>query len=108
MSTDALVVTHSFALRGAAPDSVTATLKERPGVKDVHTGKNGRNLSVTYDLRFLRFDDIEQTVDKFGARPAIGFVSTIRRSWKRFTEENLLASVSAPVSPCCNRPPDTK
>lgn len=108
MSGDPLMMSRRVALRGAAADGVAAALTARQGVAAVRLCRDGRTVEVTYDLRHLRFEDVEAVIGGAGGRPATGLFQTLRRGWTRFTEENLLASVSAPVSPCCNRPPDPK
>ncbi|KAF0224643.1 MAG: hypothetical protein FD176_825 [Rhodospirillaceae bacterium] len=108
MTTDSLIVTHTIALNGAAAEAVVAALTAKPGVKGVRAEANRDRFEVTYDLRHLRLDDVEQAAVAVGAIPAKGILNTIRRGWIRFTDENIFSSVSAPAAPCCNRPPGGK
>ncbi|MDO8608700.1 MAG: hypothetical protein Q7R40_19385 [Phaeospirillum sp.] len=100
-----LVVSHTLRLRGAAAESVVTALRNRPGVRALDLTDDGRSMEIVYDLRHLRIDDVEAALAMAGAGPAHGLLQWLRRGWTRFTEENILASVSAPVSPCCSRPP---
>jgi hypothetical protein len=108
MTTDSLIVTHTIALNGAAAEALVAALTAKPGVKSVRAEANGDRFEVTYDLRHLRLDDVEQAAVAVGATPPKGVLTMIRRRWIRFTDENLFSSVSAPAAPCCNRPPGGK
>lgn len=108
MTTDALIVTHTIPLNGAAAEAVIVALTAKPGVKSVCAEANGDRFEVTYDLRHLRLDDVEQAAVAVGAKPPKGVLNTIRRNWIRFSDENLFSSVSAPAAPCCNRPPGGK
>ncbi len=105
MTTDPLIITHTVPLRGADATSVVAALTAAPGVRHIAADAEGRHVHITYDLRHLRGDDIEKAIDGAGARPATGPLTSLRRSWRRFTEGNILASVSRPYSSCCNKPP---
>lgn len=107
MTTDPLVVTHILSLEGATPERVVAVLAATQRIKDVLPKAAGRFL-VTYDLRELRLDGVEKVAAQAGAKPSAGIINTLRRQWIRFTDDNLAANISAPVSPCCNRPPDGK
>jgi hypothetical protein len=107
MTSDPLVVSHTLSLSAQDIGPVVAALEAEPGIADVHADKGG-HLTVTYDLRHLRLDDIETIAAKAGATPAGGLFNSLRRGWIKFTDDNIASNVSAPVSPCCNRPPGEK
>lgn len=105
MTTEALVVTHTVSLRGADAGKVATTLAARPGVRQVYSDEAERHLHITHDLGYLRRREIEKIIDAAGGRPTTGIFAAFQRSWARFTEDNVLASVGHPYSSCCNRPP---
>lgn len=108
MSTEMFIVTHRIPLRGAETTAVVAALNDLQGVNFVEADSHGRHIRISYDLRHLSVDDIEMAVDACGGQPAKGLISALRRAWVRFTDDNTLTTVAAPVSPCCSRPPTGK
>jgi hypothetical protein len=82
--------------------STVAALVGTAGVSDVQP--RGRRLRVRYDLRCLRYDDIQRLASAAGLSPANGILCRLYRYWARFNEANLLDQANL-VHHCCGTPP---
>ena len=64
-------------------------------------------LRLEYDLRQVRFEDIEKAIEKSGLKLSQKRFQRWKRRMAKFTEQNELDNLNAPVSSCCELP-DTK
>lgn len=100
MAIERFTVRRFISVQGASPDTVTAALLATAGVKAVGAEAGGRVL-VAYDLRQLRFDDLEAVAVEAGAERRGGILNALRRNWIRFNDETLRSNADLPGSPCC-------
>ena len=103
MNETPVAVTRTFSL--AAPAGAAArALADDPAVSEVRVESGGRRLRVTYDLRHLRFEDVERRLEELGAPAATGLAAGLRRNWAHFQETNLIDQANI-VHQCCSNPP---
>ena len=86
-------------------DRIVDAVANMDGVIHVAADVTGHNLTVRYDLRKRRLDDVVGILVKLGYPPKESWWFRIRRSWYRFTESNMSDYAKAPISACCNKPP---
>ena len=98
---------RSFTLDRPIPESGLDDLKadicNMMGVREVQA--SGAKISVTYDLLQATAMQIEQTLEKAGAKLGAGWADRLKRGWIHYTEENELGILAAPDAACCNKPP---
>jgi YHS domain-containing protein/copper chaperone CopZ len=98
---------RSFVLDSPIPetgaDALEAALSEMMGIREVRI--SGAKVSVTYDLLEATAMQVEQALEKAGARLGAGWANQLKRGWVHYTEENELDVLAAPDAPCCNKPP---
>ena len=88
---------------GTDADSLEAALSEMMGIREVQI--SGAKVSVTYDLLEATAMQIEQVLEKAGAKLGAGWAGRLKRGWVQYTEENELDSLAATDAACCNKPP---
>jgi YHS domain-containing protein/copper chaperone CopZ len=98
---------RSFTLDRPIPesgvDALKAALSEMMGIRDVQV--TGATVSVTYDLFEATATQIEQALEKAGAKLGSGWASRLKRGWIHYTEENELDNLASTDAACCNKPP---
>lgn len=105
MTDGSLTVTRCIRLKTSA-STAAELLTGTPGIEAV-VPIGGRRLEVVYDLRHVRLDDVERRLVEGGAMLANTPWHSLRKSWLRFTEANLVDQ-SRIVHHCCNTPPTGK
>jgi len=61
-------------------------------------------LGVEYDLRKVNFETIEKWLGEIQFGLSRGFFQKLKRGMAKFTEQNELDHLNAPVSSCCDDP----
>ncbi len=61
-------------------------------------------VQLEYDLRQVKFEDIEKVIEKLGLKFSQKLFQRWKRGMAKFTEQNELESLNAPVSSCCKDP----
>jgi hypothetical protein len=89
---------------GSAARRIEDVLMAEDGVLAAQIDIQKAVLRLEYDLTKIRFEDLEKRAQRAGLR----FSRRFRQRWKRgmakFTEQNELDSLNAPVSSCCEDP----
>lgn len=73
------------------------------GIRKAAVDPSGQ-LSIEYDLRLFGVVKLEQAIQRLGYSLGEAVWSRIRRGWLRFSEQNELDNLTAPVRPCCSDP----
>ncbi|HVI50121.1 MAG TPA: hypothetical protein VM661_02820 [Candidatus Sulfotelmatobacter sp.] len=105
MSDDSLTVTRHIRLKTPAKEAEKAIVGLQGIAEAAVVGET--RLDVTYNLRQVRLDDIEQHLAQNGAVLSNSLWHSFRKSWLRFTEDNLVEQARF-VHQCCNTPPSGK
>lgn len=74
------------------------------GVVSVKTNWQKKLLLLEYDLRNIKFENIEKTLNALGVSLSQKLTERFKRGMAKFTEQNELDSLNAPVSSCCEDP----
>ena len=61
-------------------------------------------LQLEYDLRQIKFEDIEKVIERSGLELSRKRFQRWKRGMAKFTEQNELDNLSAPASSCCEDP----
>lgn len=69
---------------------------------DVDVKKNV--LRLEYDLRKIKFEVIEKSIKELGLKLSQKFLQRCKRGMAKFTEQNELDNLNAPMSSCCDDP----
>lgn len=69
---------------------------------DVEVQKNV--LRLEYDLRKTKFEVIEKSIRELGLKLSQKFFQRFKRGMAKFTEQNELDNLTAPLSSCCDDP----
>lgn len=105
---DPLLKKRDFALAatagGSSIQAIEDTLKAKDGVTVAQIDTRRAVLRLEYDLRKVRFEDLEKRAQKAGLRFSGRFWQRWKRGMAKFTEQNELDSLNAPVSSCCEDP----
>jgi len=102
---DPIHVRRTFRLCGARPAFVLSAVVGKDGVDEAVLTDGVLTLDIRYDLRHVRFDDIERVLDAAGRRRSANPFVRLRRFLIPIFEENAVASILAPIRPCCSQPP---
>jgi len=98
---------RSFVLDTPVPDAGTksfeSVISEMMGVREVVI--SGEKVSVTYDLLEVTAEQIEQVLEKAGAKLGTGWASRLKRGWVQYKEENEIGILASTDAACCNKPP---
>ncbi len=61
-------------------------------------------LRLEYDLRKIKFEVIEKSIKELGLKLSQEFLQRCKRGMAKFTEQNELDNLNAPMSSCCDDP----
>lgn len=61
-------------------------------------------LRLEYDLRKIKFEVIEKSIKELGLKLSQKFLQRCKRGMAKFTEQNELDNLNAPMSSCCDDP----
>lgn len=84
--------------------SIDSYLKKKEGIIFVELDSRKKILRLTYDLRKTKFEMIEKNLDKLGLVLSRELIERFKRGLVKFTEQNELDHLNAPVSSCCDDP----
>lgn len=74
------------------------------GVIFVELDSRKKILRLTYDLRKTKFETIERRLDELGLVLSRELIERFKGGLAKFTEQNELDHLNAPVSSCCDDP----
>ncbi len=69
---------------------------------DVDVQKNV--LRLEYDLRKIKFEVLEKSIKEFDLKLSQKFLERFKRGMAKFTEQNEVDNLNAPLSSCCDDP----
>lgn len=84
--------------------AVSQSLSNREGIISVDIDSRKKMLSLKYDLGKIRFETIEKMVADLGLGLSRRLTQRFKRGMAKFTEQNELDHLNAPVSSCCDDP----
>jgi hypothetical protein len=99
------VVTRAFILSSPNESLGSVTrLGEQPGVLRVKAAPDGRKLTVTYDVRKITADGIDQALRSRGALKSRTLLESVRIAWLNALDENCRDNAAYRPA-CCSKPP---
>jgi len=81
-----------------------ASLRGMNGVMAAEVDPKRSTLRLEYDLRQVRFEDIEKAIERSGLKLSRKRFQRWKRGMAKFTEQNELDNLNAPASSCCELP----
>ncbi len=105
---DPIVKKRKFGL-GKIPEAadirrMEASLRRMNGVMAAEVDPKRSTLRLEYDLRQVRFEDIEKAIERSGLELSRKRFQRWKRGMAKFTEQNELDNLNAPASSCCKDP----
>jgi copper chaperone CopZ len=74
------------------------------GMISVDVNVQKKALRLNYDLRKTKFEVIEKSIKELGLNLSQKFFQRLKRGMAKFTEQNELDNLNAPLSSCCDDP----
>lgn len=84
--------------------SIIDHLGMQEGVISVDMDRRKKILRLKYDLRKIKLATIEKWLQELEIVLSPGFVERFKRGMAKFTEQNELDHLNAPLSSCCEDP----
>jgi hypothetical protein len=84
--------------------SINNYLSTKEGIISVELGSRKKVLKLEYDLTKIKYETIERWLGELGVSLSRGFFQRFKRGMAKFTEQNELDHLNAPVSSCCDDP----
>jgi copper chaperone CopZ len=88
-------------------DTIVKSLSAIEGVVLVKASWVKNRVVVTYNLKQIRFLEIEKLLTDMGYPSDKNFLSRLKRGWTLFKEKNQIDNLKH-VGACCSKPPKTK
>jgi copper chaperone CopZ len=85
-------------------NDVRNSLLKTDGIISVDIDSQKNHIQVVYELKKINFEAIEQLISKAGLKLSKNGIEKFKRGMTKFTEQNELDNLSAPVSSCCDDP----
>jgi hypothetical protein len=79
-------------------------LSKKTGIIAVDTEAQKGFVRIEYDLRQINFETIEKSIIELGFSFSQKVSEKFKRGMAKFTEQNELDNLNAPVSSCCDDP----
>jgi len=79
-------------------------LGDREGIISIDVDSRKKVLRLKYDLGKIKFEKIEKMLADLGLGLSRRFTERFKRGMAKFTEQNELDHLNAPVSSCCDDP----
>ncbi len=83
---------------------IEENLMKIAGMISVEVDVRKNALRLKYDLRKTKFELIENPIKELGLKLSQKFFQRFKRGMAKFTEQNELDNLNAPLSSCCNDP----
>jgi copper chaperone CopZ len=83
---------------------VRDSLLRTDGIISVDIDSQKNHIQVEYELKKINFEAIEQLIRKAGLELSNNWTAKFKRGMSKFTEQNELDNLNAPVSSCCDDP----
>lgn len=84
--------------------SINQFLSKKEGIVSVDIDSRKKILRLKYDLRKTKFHMIEKWLKELSLDLSRGLKERFKRGMAKFTEQNELDHLNAPVSSCCDDP----
>ena len=85
-------------------NDVRNSLLKTDGIISVDIDSQKNHIQVEYELKKITFEAIEQLISKAGLELSNNWTEKFKRGMSKFTEQNELDNLNAPVSSCCDDP----
>ncbi|MGB6866952.1 MAG: heavy-metal-associated domain-containing protein [Candidatus Aminicenantaceae bacterium] len=85
-------------------NDVHSSLLKTDGIISVEIDRQKNQIQVEYELKKINFEAIEQLIKKLGIELSNNWHEKFKRGMSKFTEQNELDNLNAPVSSCCDDP----
>lgn len=79
-------------------------LMKKEGIISVDVDGQKNMVSLEYYLRVIKFEAIEKYIKDLGFSLSRKLIERFKRGMAKFTEQNELDNLNAPVSSCCEDP----
>ncbi len=83
---------------------IKESLMKITGMISVDADVQKNVLKLEYDLRKIKFEVIEKSIKELGLKLSQKFFQRCKRGMAKFTEQNELDNLNAPLSSCCDDP----
>lgn len=105
---ESLIKKRKFAVVGIKDKEIQNKIKEhlikKVGILSVDADAQKGLVRVKYDLRQINFETIEKSIIELGFGLSQKLSEKFKRGMAKFTEQNELDNLNAPVSSCCEDP----
>jgi hypothetical protein len=85
-------------------NGVRDSLLRADGIISVDIDSQKNHIQVEYELKKINFETIEQLICKAGLELSDNWTEKFKRGMSKFTEQNELDNLKAPVTSCCDDP----
>jgi copper chaperone CopZ len=85
-------------------NGIRDSLLKTDGIISVDIDSQKNHIQVEYELKKINFEAIEQLISKAGLELSNNWTEKFKRGMSKFTEQNELDNLNAPVSSCCDDP----
>lgn len=83
---------------------VEESLMKINGMISIDSDVQKNVLRLKYDLSKIKFEVIEKSIKELGLKLSKKFFRRLKRGLAKFTEQNELDNLNAPLSSCCDDP----
>lgn len=83
---------------------IREALMKLNGIISVDVDVRHNVLRLEYDLKKIKFEIIENSIKRLGLKSSRKFFQRFKRGMARFTEQNEMDNLNAPISSCCDDP----
>ena len=91
---------------GTDIESIIWSMMKRDGVVSVKVDVPKNSTKLEYDLRKIKFVEVEDSFKKLGLKLSHSFLARLKRGMVNYAEQNELDNLNAPLSSCCDDPKD--
>jgi len=85
-------------------NGVRNSLLKTDGIISVDIDPKKSCIQVEYELKKINFETIEQMIRKEGLGLSKKWTEKVKRGMSKFTEQNEMDNLNAPVTSCCDDP----
>ncbi len=90
--------------KGGDLSAVREGLTNKEGILSVDVDRRKNVFRIEYDLKKISFESIERLLNDLGLDLSQKFSERFKRGMAKFTEQNEMDHLNAPVSSCCEDP----
>lgn len=85
-------------------NKIIESLSQKAGILEVDVDSPKGFVKIKYDLMKINFEAIEKSVKELGFGLGNSLKEKFKRGMAKFTEQNELDNMTAPLSSCCSNP----